>query len=124
MNTAPRPGAFAAMSRGFRMRCPNCGKGALFRALLKLTDHCAVCGEKLGDIRADDAPAYFTILIIGHIVVPPLVIVAHYDVPTWLELLIVLPVAVLLMWFLLPRIKGAFAALLWHLNMRSGNPQT
>jgi uncharacterized protein (DUF983 family) len=122
MTIASSPGAFTAMSRGFRMHCPNCGKGSLFRALLKLIDHCPVCNEKLGDIRADDVPAYFTILVVGHIVVPLLLIAEKYDPPAWLELLVTVGGALLLIWFLLPRIKGAFAALLWHLNLRGDAP--
>ena len=33
-------------------------------------DHCPHCGEALYHQRADDAPAYFVILIVGHLVVP------------------------------------------------------
>jgi uncharacterized protein (DUF983 family) len=58
-----------AMRRGFCGRCPNCGKGRLFRAFLKVVDRCDHCGEELSHHRADDAPAYFVILIVGHIVV-------------------------------------------------------
>ena len=59
-----------AMRRGFFGRCPNCGQGKLFRAFLKVADKCAVCGEDFSHHRADDAPAYFNIVIVGHIVVP------------------------------------------------------
>ncbi len=59
-----------AMRRGFRHRCPNCGKGALYSSYLKLTEQCSECREALGHIRADDIPAYFTILIVGHVIVP------------------------------------------------------
>ena len=58
-----------AMIRGFLQRCPNCGKGHLFRAYLKQVDSCADCGEPFGHIRADDGPAWLTILITGHVVV-------------------------------------------------------
>ena len=59
-----------AMWRGFRGRCPNCGQGRMFRAFLKVADSCKNCGEDLHHHRADDAPAYFVILIVGHVVVP------------------------------------------------------
>jgi len=42
----------------------------MFRAFLKVADHCAACSEALHHHRADDAPAYFVILIVGHVVVP------------------------------------------------------
>ena len=46
-----------AIRRGFAGRCPNCGKGKLFRAYLKVADRCDHCGEDLHHQRADDAPA-------------------------------------------------------------------
>ncbi|MFO1156168.1 MAG: DUF983 domain-containing protein [Rhodospirillales bacterium] len=65
-----RPPFLVAVGRGLSGRCPNCGEGRLFRAYLKQVDACAVCGEPWGHIRADDAPPWLTILIVGHIVVP------------------------------------------------------
>ena len=59
-----------AVLRGLRGRCPNCGRGRIFRAYLKVADRCSVCGEAFHHHRADDAPAYFVILIVGHMVVP------------------------------------------------------
>ena len=41
----------------------------MFRAYLKVVDACPVCGEDLSHQRADDAPAYMTMLIVGHFVV-------------------------------------------------------
>jgi uncharacterized protein (DUF983 family) len=35
---------WTALKRGLRGRCPRCGKGKLFRAFLKVDDHCSVCG--------------------------------------------------------------------------------
>jgi len=43
--------------RGFFGRCPNCGRGALFRGYLGVNPRCAACGEDLSAERADDAPA-------------------------------------------------------------------
>ena len=41
----------------------------MFRAYLKVADDCPVCGEELIHQRADDAPAYLTMLIVGHFIV-------------------------------------------------------
>ena len=60
--------AFSAVLRGLRGRCPHCGQGHLFRAYLKPVDACSVCHEPLKHIRADDGPAWLTILIVGHAV--------------------------------------------------------
>jgi len=70
-----------ALLRGFMCRCPNCGRGKLFRAYLKVVDRCAVCGEDFSHQRADDAPAYFVILIVGHLVVPWVLIVEEVFAP-------------------------------------------
>ena len=32
--------------RGFRLRCPCCGHGQLFKTTLQLHDHCFSCGEQ------------------------------------------------------------------------------
>ena len=61
---------WTAMKRGFRSRCPRCGEGKLFRAFLKVDDHCSVCCLDFTPHRADDLPAYLVIVIVGHIVVP------------------------------------------------------
>ena len=61
---------WTALKRGLRGRCPRCGEGKLFRAFLKVDDHCSVCGLDYTPHRADDLPAYLVIVIVGHIVVP------------------------------------------------------
>src|ERR1700749_1607490 len=81
-----------ALTRGFLCKCPNCGRGHLFGRFLKVVDHCEVCDEDYTAQRADDCPAYLVIIILGHIVVPPLLAVAiAYDSPAWLQLAIWLP---------------------------------
>ena len=112
---APLPRT-TTMWRGFCMRCPRCGKGAIFRAFLKVNDQCSHCGEKLGDIRADDLPAYLTVLVVGHIVVPGLLWTERYDFSTVTELAVVVPLSLGLIALLLPRFKGAAVGLLWSLN--------
>ena len=41
----------------------------MFRAYLKVADRCPVCGEDLSHQRADDAPAYLTMFVVGHFIV-------------------------------------------------------
>jgi uncharacterized protein (DUF983 family) len=111
------PKLFTALGRGFTGRCPCCGKGRLFRAYLKVVDACAACGHPLGAYRADDGPAYFTILIVGHLVIGPLLFVPYiWQGPLQIVLpLTLIPIAVLTL-VLLPRIKGAFVGLLASLK--------
>src|SRR5215813_1582881 len=107
-----------ALARGFAMRCPNCGRGHLFRRFLKVADHCEVCCEDYTPQRADDFPAYLVIVIVGHIVVPALLAVAiAYDPPAWLQLAIWLPVTLFASLGLLQPVKGAIVALQWQTGM-------
>src|SRR3981189_4011810 len=83
---------WTAMKRGFRGRCPRCGQGKLFRAFLKVDDHCSVCSLDYTPHRADDLPAYLVIVIVGHIVVPAVLwIETNYSPAVWLQLAIHLP---------------------------------
>jgi uncharacterized protein (DUF983 family) len=113
-----RPSLTTTMLRGFGERCPCCGKGRVFRAFLKVTDQCGHCGERLGDFRADDLPAYLTVLVVGHIVVPGLLWTERYDFSTAAELAVAVPLSLILIAFLLPRFKGAAVGLLWTLNQK------
>ena len=58
-----------ALMRGWRRRCPKCGKGPMMKSYLAVRDHCPVCNENLAHHRADDGPAYLTILIVGFMAV-------------------------------------------------------
>ncbi len=90
----------------------------LFSSYLKTANTCTACGEELFHHRADDAPPYFTIFIVGHIVVPLLMTVELlYGPPVWLHLAIWLPLTVLLSLALLPIVKGAIVGLQWALKM-------
>jgi uncharacterized protein (DUF983 family) len=107
-----------AMGRGFAMKCPNCGRGHLFRRFLKVTDHCEVCGEDYSAQRADDFPAYLVIVLVGHIVVPALLAVAvAYNPPAWLQLAIWLPVTLFSALGLLQPTKGAIVGMQWQMGM-------
>lgn len=106
--------ALVGLLRGVRGQCPSCGRGSLFRAYLKVRPICEVCGHDNGRYPADDAPPYFTILIVGHLVIAPLL--AFHVIFTWppaLVLSVVLPILAALMLFILPRVKGAVIGVLW-----------
>ena len=58
------------LTRSLRCRCPACGEGRLFYRFLRTEPECPACGEDMSHHRADEAPPYFTIVIVGHLVVP------------------------------------------------------
>lgn len=116
-STQDRPVGPAVM-RGWRLRCPNCGAGPLLKGYLTVRDVCPVCSEDLHHHRADDGPAYLTILVVGHVMAPlilwsfvkyrpePLTLAAIFTVGT-----------VALSLYLLPRFKGMVVAVQWAKRM-------
>ena len=107
-----------ALRRGFAKRCPRCGEGRLFEGYLKVRRQCPSCGEELFHHRADDGPAYLTILIVGHIVG----FAMHFawvqfrpDPLLFATTLTVLAVALSL--WMLPRLKGAIVGYQWAKQM-------
>jgi uncharacterized protein (DUF983 family) len=118
---------WTALKRGFRGRCPRCGEGKLFRAFLKVDDHCSTCGLDFTPHRADDLPAYLVIVIVGHIVVPlALLIETNYSPPIALQLAIYLPLTLFASLALLQPVKGAVVGMQWALRMHGfdeANPE-
>ena len=111
-----------SVARGLRHRCPNCGDGRLFTRYLKVDPSCGACGHDLAEYRADDGPAYLTILLVGHLVVAPLLLFPIvwessplYSVPILLGSLLVITLLAL------PRIKGGWIGLMYALGMTQAN---
>lgn len=112
-STPARP-VWLALRRGFRRKCPNCGSGPLMRSYLKVNDTCSVCREDLHHHRADDGPAYLTILIVGHVMIPLLHFYFVMIRPEPLVLFTIFAVGSIgLSLYLLPRLKGAVVAFQW-----------
>lgn len=107
-----------AMLRGWRGCCPCCGAGPILRGYLRVRDTCPACGEALHHHRADDGPAYLTILIVGHVMAPLLLFVFTHYRPDPLTLAALFSVGtVALSLYLLPRLKGALIGLQWAKRM-------
>ena len=113
-----------ALVRGWRRRCPHCGRGRLMKGYLKVRSACPVCREDLYHHRADDGPAYLTILFVGHLMAPLLHIVFVKFRPDPLTLFTIFAVGcVALSLYLLPRLKGAIVAYQWARRMHGfGRP--
>lgn len=107
-----------AMWRGWRKRCPSCGEGHVLYKYLKVHDTCPACGEAMHHHRADDGPAYLTILVVGHLLAPVLHISFVHWRPEPLVLALTLSVlTVTLALYLLPRMKGVMIAIQWARRM-------
>jgi uncharacterized protein (DUF983 family) len=106
-----------AVMRGLRNRCPNCGKGRVFAGYLAVVSECRVCHAPLGELRADDAPPYFTIFLVGHLLVPLVFWTERaYQPPMWLHMVVWLPLVALLSLLILRPVKGAVVGWLFRLN--------
>ena len=118
LDPAAKRNVWTAMKRGFIGRCPNCGEGKLFRAFLKVDDHCSVCAQDFSAHRADDLPAYLVIVIVGHLLVPVILwIETDYAPAVWLQLAVYLPFTLIASLALLQPVKGAVVGLQWAFRM-------
>lgn len=118
MTQRPARSVGQAMWRGILCRCPHCGEGKLFRKYLKCVNECAVCGEDYRSQRADDLPAYLTVVIVGHIVIAgAMVMEASTTLPLIVHLAVWSPLTVLMALALLQPVKGAIVGLQWALYM-------
>ena len=97
------------IKRGFKKKCPACGEVPLYIKFLKTHQKCKSCGIKLSNYKSDDGPAYLTILIVGHIIIP-LVLLTEKKLSLSINLqMFIWPLFTLfLSLWLLPKIKGAF----------------
>lgn len=90
----------------------------MMNGYLEVRHSCPVCGTELHHHRADDGPAWATILITGHLMAPLLLFVAiELRPPGWQMALGFSAVFVALSLYLLPRLKGVFVALQWAKRM-------
>lgn len=105
-----------AILRGARQRCPHCGLGKLYRRYLKPVAHCDACGASLGHIRADDFPPWITIILVGHLLMPFILLAQQIDIAATTQIAIWVPVTFGLTLLLLPRCKGVAIAWMWALE--------
>ncbi len=117
----PRPDrpVVEAIRRGLLGRCPACGRGSLFRAYLKLEGACKICGEDLSHARADDAPAYLTMLVVCHVMAAGVLFTDEQWPESSLLVSAVfwLTATIIVSLILLPRMKGAVVGHQWALYM-------
>ena len=100
--------------RGLMRRCPRCGRGRLFAGYLVLREACPDCALDLRNVRADDAPPYFTIFLVGHIVIPGVLWMEKgFHPEAWVHAAVWGPATLILTLTLLPVIKGAVVGAIW-----------
>ena len=104
---------------GLLCRCPRCGEGPLFSGFLTVAHRCARCDLDLGAHDSGDGPAVFVIFVVGFgVVALALVLEVAYAPPTWLHLVIELPLILLGSLGLLRPFKATFVALQYRHKAR------
>ncbi len=102
------------VGRGLMTHCPKCGKGRLLKGYLKQVGSCGACSEEFGHIKADDGPAWLTIIVVGHILAPVMLwVVPNSTWPDWVSIVVWPSVALVMSLLMLPSMKGLFIALIW-----------
>ena len=117
---SPRRPIARSLARGFSGKCPNCGKGRLFYRYLKVEPVCQTCGCDLDAYPSDDGPAYFTVLLVGHLTVVPFLIICWawiWKAPIALVLSSVLIAFGAITLAALPVIKGGVVGLTYALDI-------
>lgn len=116
--TGARRSWLRGLARGGRGKCPACGVGRVFNGYSRTHAACAHCGLDLTGHRADDAPPYMAILIVGHILIPlALAIKQIFDPPLGLQFAIFLPTILIAVLLALPVAKGALIGVQWANRM-------
>ena len=104
-----------ALRRGIARRCPACGEGPVLAGYLSRLPSCNVCGEDLSHIRADDGPAWATLIVVGHLLAPLMIILGRDEsIPVWTAILLLSAAMLAGVWVCLPRAQGLFIALIWR----------
>lgn len=115
---AAKRDTFRSTMRGWSAKCPQCGEGHIFSGYLKVADACPACGEALHHHRADDAPPYLTIFVVGHVLVAGVLAVERSFQPDfWIHAALWGPATIAMSLWLLPKFKGALVGLQWALQM-------
>ncbi len=116
MQTEVRP-FLVGLGRGLTRHCPSCGQGKLFAGYLKVQGQCASCGHDNAQYPSDDAPPYFTIFLVGHLVVAPLLAVTIlWKLPVAYAVAILLPLVGAITLTVLPYVKGGVIGAQWALR--------
>ncbi len=118
-----QPPLFRALCRGATNRCPACGHARLFAGWLRIRPACPVCAAPLGEIRADDAPPYFVVFLVGHLVVGTQLLLERLtDIGLAAEAALLLPLTAALALGLLRPVKGATLGLMLRLGIAGAPP--
>ncbi len=112
------------IKRGFFNTCPKCGVGKILHGYITPYDACSHCAQDFNVLRADDGPAWLTVLITGHLTMPFVFFMLEWNLDKlWLEILLPCLLIVGLSAIILPRAKGVFMAIIWMMIIKKDTDQ-
>lgn len=108
------------MEAGLSGRCPECGEGQLFSRWLTFELRYIECGADFASVEdAGDGPAVFVIFIVGILIVPiPVLLSLALGWPSWLLLMIFIPLITGVSIWLLCVLRGVMFAQGWSKHAR------
>jgi len=112
---APTPReAWPAIWRGLKCRCPQCGKGWLFRRYVEQVAHCSVCGEPLARYQVGLFLPLVVITVMIHIIA---FVMLEMEISgrgnPLIYLWVLVPLSAIVPLVILPSAKGAIIGLFW-----------
>lgn len=100
--------------RGALARCPRCGTCGLFSGFLATHHSCEHCGLEIAGHRADDAPPYVVMFIVGHVIVGAMLMLEKFASPAlWVHAALWMPATLILSLVLLRPVKGGLIGIQW-----------
>jgi uncharacterized protein (DUF983 family) len=118
---APSRPAVSPFLAGLAARCPNCGKGKLFRSGLVLRDRCEACDASFAAADPGDGPAVFAIFILGFVILGGALLVEfRIGPPVWVHVLLWGLLTPLFAFFLLRVLKATLIALQFKHKAQEG----
>lgn len=106
-----------------RGRCPRCGKGALYKGLLAITDTCPVCNLSFAGHEQGDGPAVFCIFIIGSFTaIFAAVTEVMFEPPYWLHAALWIPLIIISSLLGIRMTKAALIALQYKYRKEDFEP--
>jgi uncharacterized protein (DUF983 family) len=107
------------LKRGFFNRCPSCGEGKLLRGFTTPHKCCSHCHLDFEPLRADDGPAWATILIAGHLSMPFVFFMLDLGLDNMvLEISASIAFILGISALILPRAKGMFMSVIWQMHIK------
>ncbi|MEM9879325.1 MAG: DUF983 domain-containing protein [Pseudomonadota bacterium] len=101
-------------------RCPHCGGGRIFKAVLALKKHCPNCKQSLAAYEQADGPAFFVIILVGAIMLPITLKIFAMGIPAFWSMVFIGLLTALFVVISLRLIKGILIAAQYTTGAREG----